>query len=364
MYTTHTNSRETLANLTSRTIEWLRFPMAAMVVLLHTGALGIGSTQPVYRILSILTSAAFCRLAVPCFFFVSGYLFFSGMQEWNWQGYMRKLKKRVRTLFVPYVLWNLLAAVVIYLFSVWKTVKEGSAPVTFAEHISGWGGLWDAHTSFDGPLWFIRHLMLLCLFSPLVWWLVKHFGLFWIGACTVALIFSSSFEGICTFSAGAFFQISGKNILREFGRIRIPAYILSVLFLSGIMLFYENTALYLVFRGLFIICGIVSAFNLVSAGLGAGKLKVRPLLGQSSFFIFAAHNIIILHEIAKWVVLHLIPGAGTELYNCIDLFLRPTIAVLICVFLYWLMSKVAPGLLALLTGGRTPNHARGVEYGS
>lgn len=359
MSTTLANSKESFDRLTSQTIEWLRFPMAALVVLLHTGALGIHSVQPVYRTLSILTSGAFCRLAVPCFFFVSGYLFFYKMQEWNWQSYAGKLKKRLRTLLVPYLLWNLIAAVLIYSFRAWGSIRGGVPPISFMEQVSGWGGWWGEDVSFDGPLWFIRYLMFLCLLAPLVWWLVRHLGIYWVLLCAVALMFSSYFEGICTFSAGAFFQIHGKNLLEEFRRIRVPSYILSVFFLTGTVLLYDNAALYVVFRGLFILCGIVAAFNLVASGLGSGNLSVRPLLGQSSFFIFAAHNILILHEVSHWLVLHIIPGVGNELYNCIDLFLRPAFAVLICVSLFWLMSKVTPRLLALLTGGRTQVKVKG-----
>ena len=281
------------------------------------------------------------------------------MRDWNWRAYAEKLKKRVRTLFVPYILWNAIAAALIYFYRTWRTIKEGGEPLSFIDHVTAWGGWWDGSVAFDGPLWFIRHLMFLCLLAPVLWWLVKHLGIYWLGACAIALMFSSRFEGILTFSAGVFFQVHGKDLLGQLRKYRVPAYILSLLLLGGIVLVYDNAALYLVFRGLFIICGIVAVFNLVSYGLEGGMLKVRPLLGQSSFFIFVAHNIIILHEVAHWAVLHLIPGQRTELFNCIDLFLRPTIAVLICVTLYWVMSKLTPRTLALLTGGRTRSFAKG-----
>lgn len=352
------SSKESLASLTSRTIEWLRFPMAALVVLLHTGALGIHSAQPVYRTLSILTSGALCRLAVPCFFFVSGYLFFTKMQEWDWACYKGKLKKRVRTLLVPYLLWNVIAAALLYSYRSWRMRLDGLDPVSFIAQVKEWGGWWDADVSFDGPLWFIRHLMFLCLLAPLVWYLVKRWGLYWLALCSVALMFSSSFEGICTFSAGAYFQIHGKDLLGELRKVRVPAYIMSILLLAGIVLVYDNSFLYVLFRGLFILFGIIAAFNLVSSALEGGSFKVRPFLGLSSFFIFAAHNILILHDVARWAVLHLIPGRGTELFNCIDLFLRPTIAVFVCLLLYWLMSRLMPRTMAVLTGGRTTAYSK------
>ena len=79
--------------------------------------------------------------------------------------------------------------------------------------------------------------------------------------------------------------------------------------------------------------------------------KVKPLLVRSSFFIFAAHNILILHDFSHWVILHLLPFQG-EWMECVDLFLRPTIAVLTCLLLYIIMEKLTPKTLTLLTGGR------------
>ena len=87
--------------LESKVIDWLRFPMAAVVVLNHTGSLGGASPYPVYSTLCIIFPEAICRLAVPLFFLISGYLFFNGLEKWNKGLYLTKLKRRAKSLLVP-----------------------------------------------------------------------------------------------------------------------------------------------------------------------------------------------------------------------------------------------------------------------
>ena len=341
------------SKLESLTIDWLRFPMAALIVLLHTGALGLDSSQPIYRSLSIITNAGICRLAVPCFFFISGYLFFSKLEEWDWHIWTGKLKSRIKTLFIPYLLWNIIAALVIYGYRQLRAPLEGREYLSFIEHINNWGGWWDAGVSFDGPLWFIRELMLLCILAPLIFWILRHLGLYWLILCGLAsLWFGQPIDGILYFSAGSYLRLYGKGLLNTFNRYRTITYILSPLLLALILLYFDQQLLYLTFRGLFIIFGIVASFNLVSCGLEHGYLHIHPFLSKSSFLIFVAHNILILHDISHSIVLRMIPIRWGELYNCIDLFLRPTIATGICLSLYWTMSKLTPRMLRLLTGGR------------
>ena len=105
-------------SITSKTIEWLRFFCIVVVVLLHAvgspmdGREVISYHNGVYDTIRILFSEGFCRIAVPTFFLISGYLFFFKLEEWSTDIWFNKLKKRVRTLLIPYLLWNLIAIIV------------------------------------------------------------------------------------------------------------------------------------------------------------------------------------------------------------------------------------------------------------
>ena len=98
----------------SKTIEWLRFFCIGLIVLLHAvgmpleGKDAISYQNGAFDTIRILFSEGICRVAVPIFFLVSGYLFFVKLEEWNTNIWIDKLKKRVKTLLIPYVLWNLI----------------------------------------------------------------------------------------------------------------------------------------------------------------------------------------------------------------------------------------------------------------
>lgn len=330
--------------------------MAATVVLLHSAALGVGSTHPVYSTLSIALGVGFCRIAVPAFFLISAYLFFTKLEtNWNTSIWVEKLKKRCRTLLLPYLIWNAIAALALWFYPWLHARLHGETYPGFIAHIVEWGGLWDTKEAlpFDGPLWFIRYLMILIVAAPLIWLFVKYLRIYGVIGLTLLFVgLGIPGEGLVLFIWGAWFRMEGRNILADFQRVRWPALVIMLSTWILLTLAYRNhPVLYGISSSLYILSGIVIVFLLVSRGLNSGRIRVRPFLAQSSFFIFAAHNILILHDFSHWLVLHLLPFQG-EWMECIDLFLRPTIAVIICLGLFYLLKRFTPKTLAVLTGGR------------
>ena len=82
-----------------------------MVVLIHTlqGDEKNEIMQSCYGNILYFIQEAICRSAVPVFFIISGYLFFQNITEFKKEAYSSKVKSRIRTLFIPYLLWNLIA---------------------------------------------------------------------------------------------------------------------------------------------------------------------------------------------------------------------------------------------------------------
>ena len=212
----------TIEEKQSRSIDLLRFPMAALVVLLHTAALGVGSTHPIYSTLCIMFGRGLCRVAVPCFFMISGYLFFSKLEEkWNTSIWLEKLKKRVRTLLVPYLLWNVIAAVAIWGYHWVFARMHGETYPGFIDHIVLFHGFWDMPDvlPFDGPLWFIRHLMIYVVAAPLFWVFAKHLRIWGLLALIAVFVcFGHIPEGVVLFAMGAWFRVESKNMSDVFER--------------------------------------------------------------------------------------------------------------------------------------------------
>lgn len=360
-------------SLQSRTIEWLRFAMAATVVLQHTWFLEPLSACRESLIPTIF-SQGLCRVAVPVIFFISGYLFFTGLSDWNWGKWTGKIKKRVRTLLVPYLLWNLIA------FGAQAArIIIKKLPTTIGELYSQRGGLlmfWNdgrfgqdavsnilgysiqVGTPIDNPLWFIRDLMVLCLISPAIYFLLKKAGKLVLPLVGVLMTLSIwlPFEGCSAaafffFSAGGLLQIKGKDIVETFAKFKYPSYILSALFFIAATLTYSKNAIASgCLMNLFTITGACAMFNIAASLLSAGIVKVHPKLSNSSFFIYALHMATVLSFFGT-AVCKILPPSNGLLLN-IDYFLIFVITTAFCLGVYCIMDKICPRLLGILTGGR------------
>ena len=102
---------------TSEVISQLRLPLIVLVTFAHSyggvapGYSLIGSGWDSYEVLKLFVSQTLVKVVVPVFFMISGYLFFRNVETWSLQVYWGKIRRRLWTLLLPYVAWNLLMAV-------------------------------------------------------------------------------------------------------------------------------------------------------------------------------------------------------------------------------------------------------------
>ena len=145
----------------SETIGVLRFPLMVCVVLIHT----IIPNQAKHLFVDWFDSyviESFVRIAVPLFFFISGFLFFYGVNVFGKSEYWYKLKKRVKRLLVPYLLWGVFAILVKYIFFLFG---ENCAYLFDGYFKCIYYVLWNP---ISYQLWFVRDLFLVVLISPLI----------------------------------------------------------------------------------------------------------------------------------------------------------------------------------------------------
>lgn len=168
----------------SRTIEYLRFFCAVLVVVIHAfGSSYASYKNGVYDIIRILFSQGIGRVAVPVFFLISGYLFFIKLETWNTAVWINKVKKRIHSLLIPYFIWNLIAIIVSLFFFCKKfLLNDGNPPnlLSWFESIGGFRAFWNSDSGLypiDGPLWFIRNLFIIVILSPIIHFYVKKTGI-------------------------------------------------------------------------------------------------------------------------------------------------------------------------------------------
>lgn len=278
----------------------LRFPMIVLVTFAHSygrveeGFSLLMSDWNTYEFLKLLVSQTLVKVAVPVFFIMSGYLFFANVETWNLQVYKAKMLRRMKTLLIPYLLWNLLMAIKLKTFSLWAFWSFW-CPAGIQIDWFGQEQLMTAPANM--PLWFLRDLMVISLFTPIIYIGLRKLG-YWLLAILTILYLS----GICAFipglsayaiyffTFGVFFSIRRMDLLENLRRFEWPAYILSIAFAIAMMLTYNTpvfSSLILCFR----LVGAVAVFCLASRILSATTKRLPSPVCDSTYFIYLAHYV-------------------------------------------------------------------------
>ena len=356
--------------------------MAFMVICLHVQLFYSNEwslSNGLLDVFVIYLCKVICPVAVPMFFFISGYLFFKGLENWNYELWKGKMIKRVRTLLIPYFLWNLIAILAFPVIRLGGALLNGSPIDDLWAVVEDRGFIrlfWD-RTLFDGniqnttnmlgwrvpcgqptntPMWFVRDLMVVLLFSPLIHKLIDKgkfaFIILLAGLYIVNIwipISGFSIRSVFFFSWGAYYSLHGFYIVESFRKIKWPIGLLFILGLSLIPMFWSNNSVFPILVRLFTIVSLVFVFNVASYLIEKEKVAVNANLARSSFFVYCSHMVIII-SVVMWVVMALPFHSG--LMQTL-LFIAATILVYaICHCIYLFMNKFMPKVLAVLTGGR------------
>ena len=342
----------------SSTIEWLRFVMACMVVLLHASGKGVLGHDP-FSYIRIVFAHGICRVAVPVFFVVSGYLFFTKLQIWDTPTWIEKVKKRIHSLLIPYIVWNTIALFAFFFYAILRARLNGDIPITFPAFFQQQKGLmylWNTSNGspIDYPLWFIRDLILIVLGSPLIYYFLKKLGIYGLILLLLAFFLFNRFpQGLLFFSLGAYLQMNRKSLFAVFEKKEYLCYAASLVTLTFacILYFQQGLAYHIAQKG-FIVFGTVASFNLANRLVGNRIIHRNNFLSRSSFFIYASHGILILDDFAFFICSHVFNG--TSLISRIaDLAGRTTLTILICLLLYYLIERFLPRTTKFLTGNRS-----------
>lgn len=315
--------------------------------------------------------------SVPIYFFISGFVFFLGV-GFTKEKYLQKLKNRVKTLLIPYLIWNIIAILRgllpqlacfsslfpnahqlqlnVSLSAILATFWDSSKGI-FAAHFSANNIISNGIYPVDVPLWFVRDLMIVVICTPLLHWILNRsrqyfvliLGVLWftlsywnlghINQLTTAFFF---------FSWGAYMSINQKNMMQEFWRFAKPSTLLypllSLAFVFSVHYFpnLSNTI-----KNLNIFIGLLFAYNVSSWLLTHHICKVSPFLASSSFFIYVSHTLICGSFVQLFFFI-LRPTSDLGMLSIYVLAIVTTVAVLLLMF--YLLRHYTPKLLKLITG--------------
>lgn len=294
-------------------------------------------------------------IVMSYFFTVTGFLLFNHL---TFETYGRKIRKRVSSLLMPYVLWQMIVTV--------KSVVQGRydlSLVTFLKLTFGFVA-WPA----DGAMWYVYAVFIMALLSPLLLILFRNKRKAFVSVIVIFvllharwIIFTNPyFVAIMSwgyidnvlyylpaFLIGAFYGKFHDEISPEYSTIYVTLLLFVSFCTEGAWGPLMNSTLILMFPILLLI-GLPTAPSLVDR-------KIYKL----TFLMYAVHQPLLDDHVKEYAYnfltfLHM----PASLDNILIRLMVIAIDIFISLLIYSVLSKICPQLLKLLCGGRTDNKVK------
>lgn len=341
--------------------DWLRFPLCVLVVLIHSdfGLATDSLSLNIPEVVRYLIKDTVASFAVPTFFAISGYLFFYKIKDFGISCYKYKLRRRIRSLLVPYVIWNIFYFVLFALKA--KYMSGGMYSADTTDYDIGYliTGLWStyAYSGDNVPIyfafWFVRDLMVIVLLSPVVYWGIKKLGIWFLGIlliyaiiCMTTSIIPNTIMPLAPlfFSIGSYLSITGRE------KFSLPASYLFALYcilISVLFAIEYNTLNNKLFHYFIVLIGFPSLIFI--GGYLNARIKIPKFFSESSFFVYALH-VFFLSITNK--LLFTIFHPQNQLSSILIFLSSITFAVILCCLAYNILKRFLPVLAKVLSGGR------------
>lgn len=362
-------------DLRSQALDLLRFPLAIVVAAVHICGTThlLDSLCPDYvagetgwvKVLIFFVNAFLRNYSVPIYFFIAGYVFFLGITLTR-DVYARKMRNRARSLLMPYVAWNVCMALIAWLhysmhgmsidwsvggvLELFWNVENSVFPVGDSA-----GGFYP----IDQPLWFVRNLMCMAVCTPLLQWIYRKIGGWFVVAAGAVWLICDTLNmdvpgqwmlGVFFFSWGGWVSHRRRDMIEEFRRWRKVSFVLfpalCLVFIPAMMV-SSDVAWFI--KDLNVIVALFFAYNLAVVLLKTGRVRSNKFLTSTSFFIYAGHSIF-YSSVAKGIAMVFSPATTFE--GAIYLICVLIATILLMLGLYWVMRRVCPAVLKVFTGGR------------
>lgn len=368
----------------------MRFPLAILVIYIHC-TIGLPEKPITTNCLSFLTSwdilfriyisKIISSACVPTFFMISGYLFYHKQENFSPFVFFNKLKRRLRTIVIPYFIWIMLYAIITILLIIRQSsytdfidwyklatnyfIENGSLRIFWDCNIIEnhqnnipIGCIQDNSAPLLFTLWYIRDLIIVILISPILYEVLKYFKIHFIFLLGIAYIFNLwpyihgvSIVSIFFFTLGIYLS-SNNNLMdciinRYAKRCLFVGLILSLL---SQYLHITNSRYFIYCIHIFTIFGVIIALYI---GWLLIKIGIKPIsyLKRSVFFIYAAH-MVYLNRYCTLLVIKLFPYCNNSICGIIHYITIPFVIALSCLIIIYILQKLCPWLLSLLNGGR------------
>lgn len=347
----------------SQKIKRIYFLLMIMVVFLHSYNIDIKQGGKVLYFnkgfnwfLQDFISNGFTRIAVPLFFVISGYLFVLD-QKYELNNFFLKMKKRVRTLVLPYLIWTLFGFLFYFIlqsipqsqsFFTKKLIKDYS----FLEWINA-----IINEPIPYQLWFLKDLIVMVLLSPIIFFLIKQAKAFFLIIIFCFWIFNQdtiflTSEALLFFSFGIYIRIfKTKTIeITDKNAIIIGLFWIGLLLAKTFIGFYGySKGVETAFLKASIIVGLLAFWKLYDVFTNS-KIKVLSFDKwiEFSFFLYVFHEPF-LTILKKGIFSRLDKTPSTYL---LVYFVAPLLAIFCSIIIGKFLKAKSPPFYKIITGNR------------
>lgn len=272
----------------SQKIRNLSFIAIIAVLFIHTNSSASNPDSCIAFIHSLIHNAS--NFAVPLFFIISGYLFFYQKDEMH--HVKNNIRKRIRTLMIPYIIWCTLFIMQIWVASHFKTLNNDYFSILHNGEILRFLKRVYIAPPLAFHLWYVRDLLGLVALSPLIFLCQrKHplvFLLIVIVICGLLKIIPWLSWPLTWFSIGSYFAFSKRDLLelrqKWIGVVMLIGYIgITAWFISNGM--FTTADRWYAFP--VILLGVIGIWNTYDI-IGIHR-HIPCYLTEQTFFLYCAH---------------------------------------------------------------------------
>lgn len=358
-----------IGRLASKKITLLGYVCAILVMLIHSSGykyfqiseISIGSTF-IVNFIDILTDDL-PQVSVSMFFVISGFLFFNNVSEIEKDTcnkfFKEKYVKRIKTLLIPYILWNTIWMVFIILITYIPAIssKIDSLKLFEPSIINVFKGIF--LFEYSGICWYIFFLMIYALLSPLIYYCMrkKYSGIvLLIGSFIICgftynneyLNYLNLFNSLFFYCLGVYLALHHYSFInKEFGNKEITLGLLGcIIAVTYFQILHVSEFIDEAVRVLFI-CSLWVFMDIFK------DVKMKWWL-EISFFIYVFHGM--TQQCINKIICAVLPNYGkmSALYALINTIGGVLITLALSTILSYILLKYFGNIWNYIAGYRVP----------
>ena len=340
-----------MSNREKNKISYLHFILSVLVILIHS----INNETKFEKFFSIENGIG--QFAVPLFFVLSGFLFFR--TAGSMYDVKRKMRNRVYTLLIPYLLWNL----IYYAIYMLRNPGMGLDIAMIVDAAFNY--------TYNPAFWFIYQLILLVIISPILFHILKDKKFIIIFFIVLSIIIMMNYDIpyinedaiIYYFSGAILSKIYNKNKIsfiskRNFIFALAISVVLFVVNRFCYNMIYVNFDFRHIFTWTVILVRLSVGFTIFYLlDLFFNYRQVYPFM-ENTFFLYAIHymivkSMIIAMEFIEYrFLINSVPNNYIEIFEIVVFVMSPIVCVTVNYYLSNFLRKKYNKAYRYLSGNR------------